>query len=345
MQTEYANLPLISLRGSPEEIGFQHGARLRRRIRENYLLYTEKLMVLRGFDLEHFGRQFLECVRGRFPHYAREIEAIAAGAEMPAWQIGVLNARTEIFVKTLDTLMAECSACYCPHSGLLGENWDWMKESEQLVVLLELTHEDGHRLLMVAEPGIIGKVGINSAGLAVALNILYGDEFQVAVPLHVLLRAVLDCRSLEEARALLESEPVCAFSNLMVVDATGTALDMEFMGSQRQWVTFHDEDPIHTNHYLGLVRDETLNPMYTGSVKRLERLRQLRREVDDVGETRMRRLLGDREGGKDAICSSFHQQLHFCVGTVCSIIMDPRNRALSVTAGSPYQNDYRHYRL
>lgn len=345
MQTEYANLPLIRLQGSHEEIGFQHGARLRRRIRENYAFYTEKLMVLRGFDLEHFGRQFLECVRGRFPHYAREMEAIAAGAEIPSWQIGVLNARTEIFVKTLDTLIGECSACFCPRSGLLGENWDWMKESESLVVLLDLTHEDGHRLMMVAEPGIIGKVGINSAGLAVALNILHGNEFQVAIPIHVLLRAVLDCRSLDEARTLLEGEPVCAFSNLMIADAEANVIDMEFMGSQRQWVTYEGEDPIHTNHYLGLVRNETHNPMYASSVRRLERLRQLRRECDDMGETRMKRLLGDRDGGKDAICSPFHEQLHFCVGTVCSIIMDPRNRTLTATAGSPYHHDYRHYRL
>ncbi len=345
MQTESANLPLIRLQGSHDDLGFQHGTRLKRRIRANYAFYTEKLMVLRGFDLEPFGRQFLDCVRGRFPHYAREMEAIAVGADMPAWQISVLNARTEIFVKTLEAMIAECTVCYCPHSGLLGENWDWMKESEALLVMLEMTHEDGHRLMMVAEPGIIGKVGINSAGLAVALNILHGNEFQVAVPIHVLLRALLDSRSLAEAHALLETEPVCAFSNVMVADAEGAVLDMEFMGSKRQWVSYGDEAPVHTNHFLGLERNERNNPMYAGSVRRLQRVRQLRDERDDEGLARMQRLLADRDGGKDAICSPFHEQLHFQVGTVSSLIMDPRNRTLRATPGSPRHFDYRLYHL
>lgn len=59
-----------------------------------------------------------------------------------------------------------------------------MRRLAALMVLVEIRRDDGHRILQLAEPGIIG---LNSAGIGVCLDILSGTASRPAVPVHVLL--------------------------------------------------------------------------------------------------------------------------------------------------------------
>uniref|UniRef100_A0A0G4G696 Uncharacterized protein n=1 Tax=Chromera velia CCMP2878 TaxID=1169474 RepID=A0A0G4G696_9ALVE len=63
---------------------------------------------------------------------------------------------------------------------------------------------------IIAEPGIIGKMGMNSAGVAVTLNFLsqgrVGDPGAVSVPVHVLLRGALEAPSAAAAQKRMELE-------------------------------------------------------------------------------------------------------------------------------------------
>ena len=338
-------MPLIHVRGSAAEIGYQHGRQLRRRVQACYSFYTEKLIVNRQIDLEAYGNRFLNTIHAHFPRYATEMEHLARGAHMHAWQVAVLNARTELFVKTMSTLVGECTTCFFRKEGLLGENWDWMLECEDLIALMQIEREDGHKILMIVEPGIIGKIGLNSAGLGVGLNILHGTEFDVGVPVHVLLRAALDADSLEDARAAIDGVPTCTFSNVLITDDRGNYLDYEFMGSRHRLVNYGQATPVHTNHYLSEERDEQDNPMYRSSLQRMRRVCTLNDMMPGESLQKMKAILLERENGEEAICADFHPQFHYRVGTVSSMIMDLPKRRMWVTKGSPIRYDYQEHRL
>lgn len=338
-------MPFVKVKGTNQEIGYQHGSLLKDRVRECYSFYTEKLIVNPVIDLEEYGNRFLEKTRDYFPQYAVEIEALAAGAEMEPWQISILNARTEIFVKTMNTVVNECTTCFFRNERILGENWDWMIECEKLIALMEIERNDGHKILMVVEPGIIGKIGLNSAGLGVGLNILHGNEFDVGVPVHVLLRAALDAQNLNDVESIFSKTPACTFSNVLVTDESGNYLDYEFMGCKHNLVNYGRGNPIHTNHYLSESLDEKDNPMYQSSIRRMDRVTDLNSDIPGESIEKMKTILLDKENGEEAICSDFKRHFHYQVGTVSSMIMDLPRRRMWITKGSPLRNQYQLYQL
>lgn len=57
------------------------------------------------------------------------------------------------------------------------------------VILLEIDQTPRPNILMATEAGIVGKIGLNSEGLGVCLNLL-GPEHNTmrGVPIHIILR-------------------------------------------------------------------------------------------------------------------------------------------------------------
>ena len=81
-------------------------------------------------------------------------------------------------ILTLDVPMGanECTAlCFQP-TALLGQNWDWSSQLENLAVLLQIRVSENMTIQMLTEPGIIGKIGMNSQGIAACLNILLQNK-------------------------------------------------------------------------------------------------------------------------------------------------------------------------
>ena len=340
MATQHSNLIHVKLKGSPREIGLKHGVKLKSRIRASFKFYSEKLIKNFNLDVEKLSNEYLNLIRIHLKSYYHEIVAIAEGAGMQPWQIAYLNARTEIFHQTgSGIVLNECTSLFAKERRILAQNWDWMKECESLISLIEIEREDGHQMLMLTEPGIIGKIGFNSKGLGVCLNILGGKPESLGVPVHVLLRVALDSGSIDEAYRKIRSLPFCTFSSLLLGDQSGAVLNLELAGDQVQAVGCDDKPSVHTNHYLFDVfrnrfEDET-HPMHKSSLIRFEHAvnlasRKFGLEVGDMIE-----ILQDQENGDNAICSKFSSCLHFDLGTVCSVVMDLVKRKMFITDGSP----------
>ena len=73
---------------------------------------------------------------------------------------------------------------------------------------------------------MLAKIGLHEAGFGLGLNILRSvdDGARPGVPVHVLLRHLLDCSSLAQARAELDRAARLGFgagSNIACVDASG----------------------------------------------------------------------------------------------------------------------------
>lgn len=328
------NFPLIELSGSPREIGLAHGKQLKERIKKTLAFYKTIFKKEDKLILEQ-AAHFQKIITKTFPQYAEEIEAIAQGAELDPLWIYALNARTEI----LSFGTQECTVAYFKESAILGENWDWAETLESLAVLLKITRPDGHTILMMTEPGIIGKIGLNSAGLGVTLNLLECPAKLDGVPIHVMLRAILDSPSLTEAQSVILRAPNGKASNVLIGDAHGNSLDVEFAGKDLFMLNPPESIFVHTNHYLATPFPKKEN--LASSHARYERATTLSKKLSGKTMAEMKQLLLDQENKELPICRPYLPSKYTSsIGTICSIIMDLRKREMQITKGSPLKQKF-----
>ncbi|MCP5068082.1 MAG: hypothetical protein GY946_16085, partial [bacterium] len=116
-------MELVTLKGSPEEIGLQHGQLLKEKVAAAWEFYSQTLFGNQMEVLEELGSQYLQVITDFSADYGSEIEALAKGAGLPAWQIAALNARTEIIHVLMEKLpIGECTTLYLAGSRILGQN-------------------------------------------------------------------------------------------------------------------------------------------------------------------------------------------------------------------------------
>lgn len=282
-------------------------------------------------DLLHQGLQFSDLIASFNPDYATEIEAIAAGAGLNPRLIFALNSRSELFN---NRSVPECTSVINTREGIIGQNWDWAEALEPLVVDMSIEAADGHRIRMLTEPGIIGKIGMNSAGIGVCLNILACDHSLDGVPVHVLLRAILECRGLDEVGDLLAAYSSGKASHVLVGDRDGGCLSVEFAGCHSWRLQPEAGVLVHTNHYLA---EPSLNEreLYPSTRERLDRARHLL--ARDGSRSGIRAMLLDQTEGEFSICRPYSPSGipgFGPVGTVFTVIMDLRRGNMEIRAGS-----------
>ena len=239
-------IPFFSVNGSPEECGYQIGELFGDKILETISFY-KGVFKRKDEEIFHYAKKFKTTINSFNRDYAREIESMAKAIDInPLW-IYALNSRTEI----MNRFANECTAAYFSDSKLLGQNWDWASELEDLVVLLQIKQEGKPAILQMTEPGIIGKIGFNSSGLGICLNFLHIDGYEPkGVPTHVLLRAVLECQTIEQATTLILQHSIGRTANFLIGDQYGNYLDIEFAGDDQFILNERNQAFIHTNHYL-----------------------------------------------------------------------------------------------
>jgi isopenicillin-N N-acyltransferase-like protein len=231
-------------------------------------------------------RDFAEATMARIhewaPGLAAEIEGIASGAGLETWQVAALNARTEILARG----RGECSTFVCPPRTI--QTWDWHEHLTGIAFVWELEPRAGHVVRTFTEYGMVGKIGINSAGLAVHLNILHhaSDGDGVGVPVHVVARRILDeAQSVDEAAEIARSADVCASTVITAVDRTSAAC-LELCPDGLAELRPHDGVLLHTNHFLDprLAEGEDAREEDPGSWDRLTRLEQRVDELRDASD-------------------------------------------------------------
>lgn len=166
---------------------------------------------------------YAECVRRQLPAIAAEVTGLAAGSGIATEDAWWLQLRRELHPHPA----ADCTTAAYPQAGLLGQTIDLPPELGQGLHALDISPEispetgpsiapetehpgaaAGHpAALVISFAGLLGYLGINSAGLAVGINMVQSADWGVGVPPYLLVRAVLQCRSLDRAIELLRRVP------------------------------------------------------------------------------------------------------------------------------------------
>jgi isopenicillin-N N-acyltransferase-like protein len=265
-----APFPELEASGMPGDLGLAQGRAFASQIRANLEFYLHWLSqsgqvpTARLFEL---ARGFGPVLEEHFPSMLEEIDGIAQGAGMRPEEILLINARTDIMALAEAEIASE-KVPACTALAIQGrvrgkqvlalcQNWDWDPVLADAPVVLRLRPSNGPALVTLVEAGMIGKIGTNEHRLGVCLNFLGhqtdGRPDTFGVPIHCLLRAAMDCSSIEEAVATVASAPRCASANFMLAQhgAGGPrALDLEISANAVATLKGGDAGLVHTNHFL-----------------------------------------------------------------------------------------------
>ena len=352
--------PVIDLQGSPHERGRVHGEFARGRIERSLANYA-KLFSFYGMDwqeAQRAGAAYREVIGGFDAELLEEIEGIARGAGRPLTEILTLNARTEILrldqpsgaTEGMDA--GECTAIAvgpaASESGeaLLAQNWDWIAAQREAMVLLRVRAGGEPGCLTLTEAGMLAKIGLNTQGLGVCLNILRSihDGGRPGIPVHVLLRALLKRASVQDAVALASKLEFGGSSNILCADRSGEAAALEFSPGGLRVVRGEGAVLCHTNHFLdpGAASWQAQLAANFSSVPRLARLRQFAAGRAKHGVEDLKRILSDESQGPVSICRQpdlslpAEAQTH----TVASVIMELARGVMHVAPDVPSRAEY-----
>jgi isopenicillin-N N-acyltransferase-like protein len=270
---------------------------------------------------------FEQAIRLHAPDLATELDAIAEGAGVDRHWIYALNARSELARISI----SECTAMLAPGSGVLGQTWDWLRALEDLFVFVHIERPDGHRILSLVEPGMVAKIGCNTAGVGVCLNFLDAPQpIHGGVPVHVRLRMILDSPDLDSARAAAEGPGAGASGNILV-GSVGRGFDVEYDGIEHRIADLEHRTTgtnafAHTNHHLQFDHaPDTARGDADNSCARLRRVTELAAtqlvQGSEATVADVQRLLGDQADPTYPICRPYVPKFGVDIGTLCTIVM------------------------
>jgi isopenicillin-N N-acyltransferase like protein len=281
-----------SREGRPSDRGLRFGRAQAPAVANTVAVYRRMFEVDRGLapaEISGLGREAEARIRSFRPELAEEIEAVADGAAQSREVLFAVNARTELLAggQVAGTAPGECStvAVLDDHAGtgVLAQNWDFHPDLAGSRVVWTIEGPDGRRCTTFTEAGIVGKIGVNSDGLALAINFLATevDGGLDGVPVHVLCRTLLgEARSVDDARSLIAQAPLSASVCLVVAGPSAGGVTARAFECWPGGVAEIGPEPgrswlAHTNHFLGAVgaRDTLFaGPSRQSTCERLDRL-------------------------------------------------------------------------
>ncbi len=328
----------LVLAGTPRDIGFSHGQQLAFQIASCIGIYGAAFGAPEA-DILVRAQVFREKINVYAPRLAEEIDGIAEGSgQDPLW-IYALNARSELMSQPLP----ECTIAYLPEAAVVGQTWDWIDLMEGLHVVLTIEREDGHRIITMTEPGIVGKVGLNSSGIGVCLNFIEGSGRHEGVPIHIVLREMMEAQSLVHARRRLDEAGVGKSGHVLVASREGTGLSQEFASERASRRDVMAERFVHTNHCVQMETEPGL--LEKNSRARIKTASQLLDAPKATPLETLKSVLSDKSLPSDNILADYRPLMGMTFGTVCTVLMDLREGEFLVRKGPDASSAFRSFRL
>jgi isopenicillin-N N-acyltransferase-like protein len=352
--------PIVDVSGDAFERGRRHGASAKPRVQRSLANYA-RLFSYYGVTWDEAQRRaaaYRDVIGNFDARLLEEIDGIASGAGRDASEILALNVRTEILpldrptgpVESMDT--GECTAIAVPRSAsttgetLLAQNWDWVEAQREALILLRVREARGAAYVTLTEAGMLAKIGFNAHGLGMCLNILRSvfDGREAGIPVHIALRAFLECRDVADAILLAQTLVFAGSSNVLMADRSGDCASLELSPRGVRVVRSESGPLCHTNHFLhaeAAAWDAKLAANFS-SEPRLARARTIAAAKTKQGIEDLKRLLSDETEGPVSICRKPDRSLpaEAQTHTVASIVMELGRGVMHVAPGEPAHTAY-----
>ena len=349
-----ATTKIIECAGTPYEIGFAHGSGAAEEIHGNITMYTDFFKDRANLSWEQARKRasaFIPVLTAKYPEILEEMKGIAEGAGhgLVMEDILTLNARSELGLTNFSDGCTSLSQRGPDGRVFLAQNWDWL---ETLLVVLHITPKRSPlQMKFMSEAGLVGKIGLNSAGVGTLLNgILASAQSQDKFPIHVMLRRVLQFAStFDEACEIISKYGLASTANIVIADRKGNAGSIECSPLGSAIIPLqNDTFPFvgHTNHLYAPDRPANAKDHpEDNSFTRLARLEELTRQDNSEGVPpsfdSIRARLSDQLGTPLSICLGKPSEKDTGmdrVTTVSSIIMELNAGDVQLTVGRPCDN-------
>ncbi|PVH95362.1 peptidase C45 acyl-coenzyme A:6-aminopenicillanic acid acyl-transferas-like protein [Periconia macrospinosa] len=330
---------LVECKGTPYEIGHQHGVAAKPQIDACIAFYAslfQKNCKLAWPEVLARASDFERTAKEKWPAYHEEMRGVADGSRRELLDIVAINVRTEI---NFGMFSDGCTALawQTEKRAWLAQNWDWMSEQKANLILTRITQTGYPTILQVTEAGIIGKIGFNSSGVGTLLNAIKVPGVDpTRLPVHFGLRMALESNSVDEAVQKLEGYGMAASAHILLADphkVTG----LEFTKSTFAHCPVDDKGRLaHTNHLLGSHPGEVDTVWIKDSLTRLNTMRHNTESLsDEPGWAEINALFQDEENLPGAICRL--ETPESGSETLFNIVMDLKAKRGTVKLGRPTQ--------
>jgi isopenicillin-N N-acyltransferase-like protein len=291
-------------------------------------------------DLSPLARDYAFWIEKDVPAIAEEIAGLAAGAGIRYEQAVLLQMRRELIRHRGDA--GDCTSfAYANEAGerLVGQTVDLTGNLSEFSLVLHVAPADSGRprICLLTFLGLCGYLGVNSAGLAIGLNMITSEGWRPGVPPYLLIRHLLSCTSVAEA--LEEIGHIHrASSRYLVLADTKEMVGVEMTVTDQR--VLRQPLLLHSNHFLhpDFQSEETkTGASLADSCRRLERMATLVEQGLDRQD-----ILNNHDGFPDSICVHNNGDPRL-IETVAAVVMRPMKRELSIAFGNPCRSTYRTY--
>lgn len=352
-----AEFPSYRFSGTHREIGRQYGEACTDAIALHLNLAVERLSTgskvskaaalgatatYREFVVEH--ARFLD----------EEIQGVAEGAGLSLAEAYLLQLRAELMQPATPHHGAgECTTyAVLPETAadgatsMIGQNADLPAFYGQLGVVIHVAPDDGPECLMLTPAGQVSYIGINDRGLGVFGNFLHCDGWRAGFPRYLFTRLALQHDTVQAASAAVRDVPRASSRNLIMLDAHGSALDLETTPTDT--ASIHPQDGVlaHSNHFLSDQFSELERQAPWGLENSKHRYRRmaelLRKHHGSLDVTTMQGILRDRDNVPNALCIAPGDEEIDNI-TFASVIAEPTMGRLNAAVGPPHEHSYVSY--
>lgn len=195
---------------------------------------------------------------------------------------------------------------------------------------------------MISEAGIIGKVGFNSAGVAVNYNALHIPGLNpTGLPSHLALRMALESKSPSEAYDRIMAQGGMAASAYILVGNAHEAIGIEFShASTAKQVTDAQGRLVHANHCVLQhgEKAQEVNPLPDSFTRHARMTQLLEQRETTMTKEDFSLLWEDEDNHPLSICRDFLEGKSRGE-TLFNIVYDHSRREATVRVGRPVSPD------
>lgn len=331
--------PYLEVSGTHREVGAAIGKMWSRKIQESVRWRWENIPDYQQ-HLERV-RSYEAATREIFPQLVEEAESIAEAAEVPFLDYFFINNTEEYsvdeeWVKKNVPIVEHCTiaASLNDKGVIVGHNEDWAADAIDTLYVLSATIDGTTHLGLqygAALPGCAATM--NNWGLVQCINDLY-QSTQVGVPKYFLARAVLECKTLDEAETLIrKTKRASGFNHVLAQNHE--VRNVEIANSTVAVEKITRGSYVHTNHYLS-PEMKGLGKFHTKSSEaRYQRAMQL--VGPNMTKEEMIGLLSDTKNPEFPICRAD--------ATIGSLVFVPYEREVWICYGHPCAGEFVRYKL
>lgn len=325
------------------ERGVEFGAAFPAEIRATTAFYRDLLARCPNpdVDLTEGGVLALAAIESFSPAAADELRGMAQGAGLLVEELAGINARTELLALADPDGIVECSTFVsAPVGGPVrgAQTWDWYAGMADGWLQWTVPLPTGRTLTTVTEYGVLGKIGVNDAGLGLLFSILHHDADggdRVGAPVHVLARTVLE-RADDIAGALDvvdQATDRSASSTFALLDRA-TAVAAELFPGGRGLVPPEDGWLVHSNHFVSVEGATGCRDQGENSPVRYRALREYAHAGPAATDAGLVAALSGHDP-RGRLCA--HLDPGSTEGTLATVVIDTAAPSLTVWAAAPHE--------